>query len=837
MFSDPIICALPAFAQQQKFADLLQQHPQLIVEAPPGAGKTTLLPLALLQAEWLAGRRIALLLPRRVAARAAARRMASLLGQEVGQQIGYTTRSERKVSSQTIIEVMTEGVLTRQLLDDPSLAHIAAIIFDEFHERSIHADLGLALALESQQALRDDLRLIVMSATLDGIDLQRLMPHAARLAIDGKAHPVEKWHWLLPPENLPVRIEKAIIKALPITEGSLLVFLPGEGEIRETMRRLQQRNDGAWLILPLYGQLSEKEQDSVFHPASAGQRKIILSTSLAESSLTIPDIRVVIDSGIARSGRFDHITCLQQLQTHPIALSNAAQRGGRAGRVAAGVNIRLWPEAEERAMPVQPVAEIEQADLTPLRLALAVWGCNKASDVPWLTPPPLPAWQNSTHILQQLGGLDDEHKLTDYGKKLASMPIHPRLAHLLLCAMERGEVATGVALVALLTERDFLRFPKGAHQADIGLRLELLQTTQQVGHHDASVDKGRLQAVRTEMKRWAYLLGKKEINIQSINAEAAALLLALSFSERLGSRREGGKTTYRLLCGRGGRLENNDQLAGSDFLMVADGGGLQQDVQISLALPLTLNQLEKLYKNQLQKTEEALWNGEKFQLARRLLLQGKLLQERCLPLPSGLDIAPALMGYIREKGIGVLAMDEEALSLIGRLNYCRQHYPQQADILPDFSEQALLADDWLLPHLQGIKKTEELAKLPMATLLEQRLDYQQKKLLEQLTPAFIVLANSGRRFAVQINDHGTPLLRLRMQELYGLKNHPLYGGKPILLEILSPAGRLLQTTADVVGFWQGSYPAIRGEMRGRYPKHPWPDDPANSTPPPPRIKK
>jgi ATP-dependent helicase HrpB len=802
-----------------RLREALATIPNAVLEAPPGAGKTTLVPLALLDEDWLGGRKILVLEPRRLAARMAARRMAHLLGEEVGRTVGFRVRMESQVGPETRIEVITEGILTRRLIDDPELAGVAAVIFDEFHERSIHTDLGLALCLEAQEALREDLRILVMSATLDGAPIARLLGHAPVISSEGRAYPVETSYLDRPePRELDRAVAAAIRRALADEQGSILAFLPGEGEIRRVQALLQEASLGQdILIAPLFGALGAKEQDAAVRPAPPGKRKVVLATDIAETSLTIEGIRIVVDGGYRRKPRFDPASGMTRLETRRVSRAGADQRRGRAGRLEPGVCYRLWPKAETAALAGFETPEIMEADLAPLALDLASWGVASPADLRWLDPPPAAQYARARELLAELGAVDGEGRFTDHGKQMARLPMHPRLAHMLIAGQAAGHGGLACDIAALLEERDFLA---GRGDCDLRSRLEILRG-------EGKIKSGavqRLRGVASDLRRRMKATG---------NGGDAGELLALAYPDRV-ARRRGAEGRYLLRNGRGAILPENDRLAAEDWLVVADLGGTQADARIFLAAPIAASRVEALFAQDIQDEAVVEWDDrqQKVVAVRRRRLGAITLKEEALKTPPVEAVTEAMLSGIRRMGPDSLPWTGELRQWQARVLFLKGIGYRDAD-WPDMSDAALMErlEDWLAPFLAGISSREALRKLDLKSALVGLLDWDSARALEEAAPTHWT-APTGSRLPLDYTAPDGPVLSVRLQEMLGETETPrLAGGRaPVLLHLLSPAGRPLQVTRDLAGFWRGSYAQVKAEMKGRYPKHFWPDDPLQAAP-------
>jgi len=800
---------LPIHEALPRLKAALSQRTAAVLVAPPGAGKTTVTPLELLAEPWVAGGAIIVLEPRRLAARAAAERMAATLGEPVGQTVGYRVRMQARVSAATRIEVVTEGVFTRRILGDPELAGVACVIFDEFHERSLDADLGLALARDAQGLLRDDLRLLVMSATLDGAAVARLLGNAPVIESLGRAFPVET-HYLGRDDRLRVedRAVRAVERALAQETGSLLVFLPGQGEILRTAERLAERPRPDVEIAPLYGALDPRDQDRAIAPAPPGRRKVVLATSIAETSLTIEGVRVVIDSGQARVPRFDPASGLTRLATVRVSRAAADQRRGRAGRTEPGVCYRLWDEAETRALPAFADPEILDADLSGLALDLARWGARDAAGLAFLDPPPAAAFAEARSLLVRLEALTADGVLTPHGKALADMPLSPRLAHMILKAAGTGQAPRAARIAALIAERNL-----GGRDVDLRHRLESLDR-----------DRGpRARDAKALADRWAAMSGRPGTG----EPLSDGLLLAFAYPERI-ARARGPQGEFQLVSGRGAFVEPTDALARETWLAAAEFGGGERRDRILLAAPLEEAELLAAFAHQLTTEDRLEESGAGRLRAKRLTRLGRLVvKESVDDNPDPALIAAALAARVRAEGVGALPWGEAAASLRQRLAFLRGRDPAW----PDLSDAALLArlDDWLVPLLAGVRSLAALKPDALDGALRGLIPWDLQRRLEAVAPARWT-APTGNSFAIDYAAEAGPRVDVRVQEVFGLAVHPTVGGVPITMSLLSPGHRPIQTTRDLPGFWTGSWKDVRADMRGRYPKHLWPEDPAGAQP-------
>ena len=784
----------------------LRESGRAVLQAPPGAGKTTRVPLALLGAEIAPGR-IVMLEPRRLAARAAAERMAETLGEPVGRTVGYRIRGETKAGRETRIEVVTEGILTRMIQSDPALTGIGAVIFDEFHERSLNADLGLALALEIRAALREDLILLAMSATLDAEPVARLMD-APVITSEGRAFPVEtRWRDRpLPKDRSRETVIAAdIAAALAETQGGVLVFLPGEGEIRRVEASLSGRLPKGSVVRPLYGAMDFAAQRAAIRPDAAA-RKVVLATAIAETSLTIEDIRVVVDAGLARRARFDPGSGMSRLVTDRVTRAEADQRRGRAGRVAPGTCYRLWTRGEEGALAAYPPAEIEAADLAGLALELAVWGAREPGALPFLTQPNPGAFAEARSLLADLGALDTGGAVTAHGRAMAALPLHPRLAHMLL----RAGPAAG-PLAALLSDRDPL--PRGT-SADLLLRLEALADPRR-----APPDRRpALDRIRTEAQRLARLAPEA-------SPLDPAQMAALAYPDRVGLRRAGETPRWLLSGGKGVALDPGDPLAPSRLLVVTDTDGHPTEARIRQAIAIVESDLRAVLGNRIGWTTACAWSRRDGRVVAREeeRLGAVVLADRPWRDAPDEAVARAMLDGARDLGLTLSPAAERLRTRAEMLRAAGQD-------LPDLSDAGLMAslEDWLLPHLGRVRTAGDWRALDLLEPLRQYLGWDRLRLLDRLAPASFTTP-LGRAVPLSY-DHGAPGIAVRLQEMFGVTVHPMAAGQPVRVTLLSPAGRPVQVTTDLPGFWRTSYADVRKDMRGQYPKHPWPEDPMQAEP-------
>lgn len=840
----------PALAPLQA---ALSAHANAVLVAPPGAGKTTRVPLALLDEPWLGGARILMLEPRRLAARAAARYMAASLGEQVGETVGYRVRLESRVGPGTRIEVITEGVLTRLLQADPALEGVGLVIFDEFHERSLHADLGLALCLQSQALLRADLRLLVMSATLDAAPVAALLGDAPVIASEGRSFPVETRFLLRRPEG---RIEPAVVRAvqeaLSADGGDVLVFLPGAGEIRRVEAQLAERGISA---SPLHGSLPQEAQDRAIAPGRPGERKVVLATSIAETSLTVEGVRVVIDSGLMRVPRFSPRTGMTRLETIPVSRASADQRRGRAGRLAPGVCYRLWTAQEDQRLVERSTPEILEADLAPMALDLAAWGVSDPAELRWLDLPPAAALAQARELLAELGAwAPATGAITPHGRRMAEVGLHPRLAHMILRGIDLGLGGLACDLAALLGERDIFRGEALRPEADLRLRVEALRGR----GHGFEADPAALRRARTEADHWRRTFGigagltsggapasrptapnssaPGPIAPNSTGSTPTApdidhtgLLLALAYPDRIAQRRPGGR--FLLRSGRGAAFPEHQPLADAPYLVAAELDDQGAEGRIYLAAAIDLDELECHFGDQIETEEVIAWDraARAVRARRRERLGALLLSESPLADPDPEGTRTALLAGIADEGLAILPWTKAARQFQERL--CFMHRLDPA--WPDATGEALLAAlaEWLGPYLDGIKSADGLQRLQLTAILEGMLSWEQRRELDDQAPTHVTVP-SGSRIAVDYSDPTAPVLAVRLQEMFGLHDTPRIGrGRvPLTLHLLSPAHRPVQVTRDLASFWRSAYFEVRKDLRGRYPKHYWPEDPTQAVP-------
>jgi ATP-dependent RNA helicase HrpB len=784
-----------------------------VLVAPPGAGKTTRVPLALLGELWTGNGKILVLEPRRLAARAAAARMASTLGEKVGETVGLRIRFDTRVSNKTRIEVMTEGVFTRALLDDAELAGVAAVLFDEFHERSLDADLGLALALDAQRGLREDLRILAMSATLDGARVAKLLGEAPVIESKGRAFPVET-RYLGRDARAPVerQMTDAILRALG-ENGSVLAFLPGAAEIRRTANQLSEKiSDPAIHIVPLYGALDSKVQDEAISPAKPGTRKVVLATSIAETSLTIEGVRIVVDSGLSRVPRFEPSVGLTRLETVRVSRASADQRRGRAGRTEPGICYRLWSEPETQSLAPFTTPEILAADLTNLVLDLAVWGVADPASLPWLDPPPAPALSEARALLVEIGAVSDDGRITERGKRLARFPLHPRLAAMVVEAAAEDKALLAAEIAAVVSERGL-----GGDDPDLSHRIEQFR-------RDKS---SRAEEARRLARNWAEEAGGK---IQNSPAAGAGALLALAYPDRVAKARAGKRGEFLLANGRGALLDAGNSLASAPLLAVAEISGKASAGRILLAARLSEQDFDAHFKDRItEKTEIAFDPAAMAVRARAVRRYGEItLEDHPRKIEPNEETARALAEGIAKAGIHRLPWSKATEQWRARVRFMRR---VEGDPWPDLSDEVLASSisEWLAPHLIDKTSLAEVSGDTLATALHALLPPDLARRLAKETPTHFT-APTGSQFAIGY-ESDEPAVSVRVQELFGTSTHPMLGGKiPLTFHLLSPAHRPIQTTKNLPAFWQGSWAEVRRDMRGQYPKHPWPENPLEAPP-------
>ncbi|MDL2406390.1 ATP-dependent helicase HrpB [Rhizobium calliandrae] len=811
-----MISSLPELPVSHVLANIgtaLAEERRAVLSAPPGAGKTTLVPLYLLGQSWRCDGRIILLEPRRLAARAAASRMASLLNEQVGDTVGYRMRLDARISAKTRIEVVTEGVFARMILDDPELSGVSTVIFDEFHERSLDADFGLALALDVQSALREDLRVLVMSATLDVERVATLLKHPPVIESMGRSFPIEIRHQDRPAgERIEDTVTRAILDAHATEQGSILAFLPGQAEITRTVERLAGRLAPETVIAPLYGNLGQKEQDAAIRPAQKGTRKIVLATSIAETSITIDGVRIVVDSGLQRLPVFEASTGITRLETVRVSRASADQRAGRAGRTEPGITIRLWHPGQTAALPAFTPPQILSSDLSSLALDLAHWGVQDPATLAFVDQPPATTLAEARALLRQLGALDPENGLTARGRLMRDLALPPRLSAMVISAAEFGQAREAAILAVLLTEQGL-----GGQSVDLEERLRRFKT-----------EKGeRAEAARRLAGRLAAAAGESKAVAAPV---LAGSLLLHAFSDRIALQR-GGRGRFVMANGRGAELPETERLSGSQMLVIADLTGRAAQARILAAADVSRADVEEHLPGEIRTEDQSIFDrGSRQVRARRVTRLGAIVfEETPLPRPSGEQAAKALADGIRELGIGVLPFSKEATQLRERIGFLHRTIGEP---WPDMSDEALLSrlEEWFTPFQTDARGLSDISASGLSNGLMSLVPHDLQRDLGRMAPTHFE-APTGQRHPIQYEGE-EPLLTIRVQELFGLKQHPAIGGGrlPLVLELTSPAHRPIQTTRDLPGFWAGSWKDVRADMRGRYPRHPWPEDPADALP-------
>lgn len=838
----PVEDALPALRSA------LTESSNVVLEAPPGAGKTTRVPLALLPEAWLGNQRIVMLEPRRLAARTAAHFMSRQLNESVGTTVGFRVRGETRVGSRTRVEVVTEGILARLLSADAALDGVGLVIFDEFHERSLHADLGLALTLQTQQLLRPDLRVLVMSATIDGDSVAALLADASGASAPvvrsaGRMFPVATEY--RPPradERIESAVTRTVIEAVQQHDGDVLVFLPGAGEQRRVAERLYGNDvleNARARVHQLHGAMPLAAQDAAIGAAPDGERKIVLATSIAETSLTIEGVRVVVDSGLSRLPRYSARAGITRLETVRVSRASADQRRGRAGRVAPGACYRLWDAHADATLVPRTRPEILEADLAPLALALADAGVRDPSELQWLDAPPPGAFKQSGELLTQLGATDANGRITPHGRELAALPTHPRLAHLLVRAREQGATQLGAEICALVEERDIVRGEFGPPPSDLRLRLELLRgaSVNVLGASLAGAQADydgvkRLRQVASDLR--ARLGNDTSENTQRDSAtslDSAGTLLALAYPDRVAQHRSGSDPRFVMRSGVGASLLRHDALASSPFLAVADLDGAPPEYRIARAIPLTREELLATFGDQIVRTSVVEWDDDSrsVRARRRAQLGAIVLEDHAWNAPGAEEVLATFLAEVKRAGVDALPWSDSANTQRARMRFAHVNDGSWPDVSAHALEESL--SDWLAPSITGLRKWDELAKVDLTEALRALLSWEQRAALDRLAPTHLDVP-SGSRIALNYDDPASPVLAVKLQEVFGWTTTPtLFNGRvPVTLHLLSPAQRPVQVTRDLAGFWRSSYFDVRKDLRGRYPRHPWPEDPLTAVP-------
>jgi ATP-dependent helicase HrpB len=806
---------LPIDDALDRLTEALRSSNAAVLVAPPGAGKTTRVPLVLMDESWAANKKILVLEPRRLAARAAAARMASTIGEQVGETVGLRVRFGSKVSKRTRIEVITEGIFTRLILDDPSLEGVAAVLFDEFHERSLDADLGLALARDVQEGLRDDLKVLVMSATLDGVRVAALLGNAPVVESEGRAFPVEtRYLGRDPRERIERQMADAVQRALRADNGSVLVFLPGAGEIRRTETLLKERIDDPNVdVVALFGALEGRDQDRAISPAPKGKRKVVLATSIAETSLTIEGVRVVIDSGLSRVPRYEPDVGLTRLETVRVSRAAADQRRGRAGRTEPGICYRLWDEPQTGSFDAYTRPEILSADLSSFVLDLAQWGVADPSKLAFLDPPPAAALTEAKALLVELGAIDAQGRITDEGRKLRGLPLPPRLARMVVDANTEGAGTEAATIAAVLTERGL-----GGDDVDLRHRLDQLRRDRSKRTEDA----------RAMVKRWVDSLDRRMQNGEA----SPGSLLALAYPDRVAKNRGGGSGAFLLASGRGGNVDPASSLAREPFLTVAELTGAAASSRIILAAPITLAEIEARFAGKIEDRDAVTFDTSSASLrARRSRRLGAVvLAEQIKQVAPDADTAKVLGQGIVSQGLDKLPWSKAALQFRTRVEFLRK---AEGDEWPDLSDEGLArtAAEWLEPVLADKTARSNIDAGELSDAVTALVPWNLRRRLDDEAPTHFT-APTGSSVPIDYEAEQGPTVSIRVQEMFGLARHPAIAGSrvPLVIELLSPGHKPVQITRDLPGFWRGSYADVRTDLRGRYPRHPWPDDPTTAPP-------
>ncbi len=814
----------------------LADHTAAVLLAPPGAGKSTAVPLFLKDARWLEGRKIIMSAPRRLAARSAARRMARMLGEKIGETVGYRVRMDTRTGPRTRIEVVTEGVLTRMLQSDPALNGVGLVIFDEFHERNLDADIGLALCLDMQGVLNEPLRLLAMSATMTAEPVADLLGGVPIIGTRGRSFPIEtRYVGRHSPSRDMTAVAGAVRAAVRTEAGSILVFLPGAAEIRTVARLLEApKPEPAVQVMPLLGSLSSREQDRAIAPAPKDRRKIVLATAIAETSLTIEGIGVVVDCGLQRIPRFDVRSGMSRLVTVPVSKASADQRRGRAGRLGPGVCLRLWSEAVNPSLIPDRRPEILETDLCNLVLTLAAWGVRDADDLKWLDPPPRGAFSSACELLRSLDALDRTNAVTDHGRKMAALPLHPRLSHMVLMARRIGQQHAACDVAALLTEKDPLNFYSGARDVDLRLRYDLIQarrTGRSFSLASARINEKVCHRIIKVADRLSERFGQSAASGPDADV-CLGQLLAWAYPDRIAARRKAARGRYTMTGGQGVRLDPLDPMASEAYIVAVEADGRRNDGRVFRAVAYRRDLLESQFAERMERQTEIHWDaGTQSVSARETLRMGAIpIETRPVHQPDQEQVMAAMMDGIVQNGMAVLPWTKFLRNWQARVCFLHDKLGSQGG-WPDLSDQNLMADlEWLTPWLPGVANLRELARIDLRGALMGRLTHEQHRQLDTLAPTHWVVPSGSR---VPIDYTGKePVLAVRLQEMFGLEETPAVAGnrQPLLIHLLSPAGRPVQVTRDLAGFWRRSYLDVKKELKGRYPKHYWPDDPLSARP-------
>lgn len=831
---------LPIEAYIPDIRKALAEQSCAVVEAAPGAGKTTLVSLRLLEDPTLSGKNIVILEPRRLAARMAAARMAELLGETVGKTVGYQIKNDRMISPETRIHVLTEGILTRRIQSDPQLQDTGIVIFDEFHERNLVSDLGLALCLEIREALREDLKILVMSATLDSDPISHMMNHAPVIRCPGRQFPVDTRYLKRKTINTPGpsmmvnTCTTTVFEALSNQEGDILVFLPGVGEIKRVAALIQEKlNDPCVSLYPLYGNLTKNEQDDAIRPSGPGKRKIVLATSIAETSLTIEGVRVVIDSGLKRTPRYFSGTGMSRLETLPVSKAGADQRRGRAGRLGPGFCYRLWTEEETGQRPDFNAPEILNADLTDLVLELALWGIQEPNQLKWLDLPPKGALDQAKNLLIRLKAIGTDGRITAHGKSLASLGVHPRLGHMLIIAKEKGLGPLACLIAALLHEGDILMARGTMRDSDIRVRLRILDAFKRkklIENAHVPINKGRLHAILQSAANLERILG---ISSGTVCVDDAGSLLAHAYPERIALNVKNRFGTFKLASGMAAFLHDTDPLAQETMIVCADMDGNRNRSAIYLAAPYDRDLFEHDFSDRIHRLTNLYWDGAVLVSSVQRTYDQLVLSETPSPYPDESIIITRMIEIIREQGIGILPWTQTIKDIQTRCIFLKS--VDGFDDFPDLSDRTLTEtmEAWLAPYLSGTRSLVQLKKIDLSSAVLSLLSWNDRQILDSHAPSHITVPSGSRIpliYSSTDNPAGAPVLSVRLQEMFGLSDTPrIAGGRvPVTVHLLSPAGRPMQVTQDLESFWKNTYEQVKKDLKGRYPKHYWPDDPLNA---------
>lgn len=836
-----MVASFPIDKHLNQIRAVLSKESKAVIQAPPGAGKTTRVPPALLHQDWLSDKIILLLEPRRLAAVSCAGYMAESLGETVGQTVGYQIRLERKRGPDTKILVVTEGIFTRMIQHDPALEDVGLVIFDEFHERNIHSDLGLALVMESMDAFRDDLRVLIMSATMNTDMISDLLGNAPVIESKGKTHPVKTFY--LPPSDRKGR-KMSIVKAsagavqttLSRTQGDILVFLPGVGEIMQLKTRLDKWENEHLEIIPLYGSLPVKEQKKIFQKAGPGKRKVVIATAIAETSITIDGIKTVIDSGLMRTMQFSPQTGMSRLVTVPVSRAAADQRRGRSGRTAPGTCYRLWSEYEHSLLKQFSDPEIFRSDLASLMLELAAWGVDDPEDLQWLDNPRQGPVNQAKELLKKLGAVDESGRITAHGKKMARAGLHPRLSHMVLISKKKNKGALGCRLAALLMEKDIIRFNNGASDPDVRFRLELIEKVA-AGKTDVGHRQLNKRAVFRLLESERKIAREFKISLTTTDLHDAGELLAHAYPDWIAKQRGTRNLTYLTASGKGICFSQANALSKSDYIVAVHLDGNPKNAKIWLAAPYQHDLLQNDFESAIQKKDILEWDqgaGEVRQMV-RTSYKRLVLDEQIQPISRDDQATAVMIRQIKEAGLQRLPWTATLQELRHRTQFLNNtgYYPD----LPDLSDAVLTdtMDTWLAPFLSGVYSFSQLKQLTLTSVMSALLPWDKQRIIDSDAPTHITVP-SGTKKRLQYHDRkgvlSSPVLQVRLQEMFGLTRTPMVAENrvPVTVHLLSPANRAVQITTDLKSFWDNTYQEVKKDLKGRYPKHYWPDDPYSATP-------